>query len=136
MTSASARRAARSRSKRGSSGPRDASTCAQLCQRGERAQRAHSDAPAQARGLRPGRADALITLMVNKTALDPARKRRGRGRPKGASAGRVRERLLEAARELFLRYGYRAVASRQIRAVPGVNFAMIRYFFLVQTRVF
>src|SRR4030081_3477305 len=90
-------------------------------------------------GLRPARAGALITLMVNKTALavqpgrepppGPARKRRARGRPKGASAGRVRERLLEAAGELFLRYGYRAVSSRQIGAAAGVNFAMIRYYF-------
>ena len=78
--------------------------------------------------------------MVNKAVLavhvpgrDPppnlARKRRGRGRPKGASAGKVRERLLQAARDLFLRYGYRAVSSRQIGAAAGVNFAMIRYYF-------
>jgi AcrR family transcriptional regulator len=57
------------------------------------------------------------------------RKRRGRGRPRGGSAGNVRERLLQAARELFLRYGYRAVSSRQIGAAAGVNFAMIRYYF-------
>jgi AcrR family transcriptional regulator len=78
--------------------------------------------------------------MVNKTAPpvqvpgrepppNPVRKRRARGRPKGASAGQVRERLLQAARELFLRYGYRAVSSRQIGAAAGVNFAMIRYYF-------
>jgi AcrR family transcriptional regulator len=41
----------------------------------------------------------------------------------------VRERLLQTARELFLRYGYRAVSSRQIGAAAGVNFAMIRYYF-------
>jgi len=41
----------------------------------------------------------------------------------------VRERLLTAARELFVRYGYRAVSSRQIGAAAGVNFAMIRYYF-------
>lgn len=57
------------------------------------------------------------------------RRRRTRGRPKGASAGNVRERLLSAARTLFLRYGYRAVSSRQIGAAAGVNFAMIRYYF-------
>jgi TetR/AcrR family transcriptional regulator len=57
------------------------------------------------------------------------RRRRGPGRPKGASAGNVRERLLAAARELFLRYGYRAVSSRQIGAAAGVNFALIRYYF-------
>src|ERR1700719_3257088 len=78
--------------------------------------------------------------MVNKVAVaapPPARepphglprRRRGRGRPKGGAAGRVRERLLSAARELFLRYGYRAVSSRQIGAAAGVNFAMIRYYF-------
>jgi AcrR family transcriptional regulator len=58
-----------------------------------------------------------------------ARKRRGRGRPKGGGAGNVREQLLRAARELFLRYGYRSVSSRQIGAAAGVNFAMIRYYF-------
>jgi AcrR family transcriptional regulator len=57
------------------------------------------------------------------------RRRRSRGRPKGGSAGNVRERLLGAARELFLRYGYRAVSSRQIGAAAGVNFALIRYYF-------
>jgi AcrR family transcriptional regulator len=41
----------------------------------------------------------------------------------------VRARLLHAARDLFLRYGYRAVSSRQIGAAAGVNFAMIRYYF-------
>jgi AcrR family transcriptional regulator len=41
----------------------------------------------------------------------------------------VRERLLTAARELFLRYGYRAVSSRQISAAAGANVAMIRYYF-------
>src|ERR1700747_2614420 len=77
--------------------------------------------------------------MVNKS-LQPAapsarehgsrvRKRRGRGRPAAGSVGNVRERLLHAARELFLRYGYRAVSSRQIGAAAGVNFAMIRYYF-------
>ena len=59
----------------------------------------------------------------------PARRRRGRGRPRGAQAGEVRARLLGAARELFLRYGYRAVSSRQIGAAAGVNFALIRYYF-------
>src|SRR6516165_8808183 len=78
--------------------------------------------------------------MVNKTLQTAAgsvresiagstRKRRGRGRPRAGSAGNVRERLLHAARELFLRYGYRAVSSRQIGAAAGVNFAMIRYYF-------
>jgi TetR/AcrR family transcriptional regulator len=41
----------------------------------------------------------------------------------------VREKLLAAARDLFLRYGYRAVSSRQIAAAAGANVAMIRYYF-------
>ena len=56
-------------------------------------------------------------------------RRRGRGRPRAAGAEDIRQKLLTAARELFLRYGYRAVSSRQIGAAAGVNFAMIRYYF-------
>jgi AcrR family transcriptional regulator len=41
----------------------------------------------------------------------------------------VREALLVAARSLFLRYGFRAVSSRQIAAAAGVNPAMIHYYF-------
>jgi TetR/AcrR family transcriptional regulator len=80
--------------------------------------------------------------MVNKAAARqrPAReqnascavgqgRRRERGRPKRLESENVRERLLSAARELFLRYGYRAVSSRQIGAAAGVNSAMIRYYF-------
>src|SRR5215469_17499681 len=73
--------------------------------------------------------------MVNKvlpTAAGNAReprKRRGRGRPPADSGEDVRKKLLDAARDLFLRYGYRAVSSRQIGAAAGVNFAMIRYYF-------
>jgi AcrR family transcriptional regulator len=59
----------------------------------------------------------------------PPRKRRGRGRPSAENAEDVRKKLLDAARELFPRYGYRAVSSRQIGAAAGVNFAMIRYYF-------
>ncbi len=58
-----------------------------------------------------------------------ARKRRGRGRPSAESAEDVRKKLLDAARDLFPRYGYRGVSSRQIGAAAGVNFAMIRYYF-------
>jgi AcrR family transcriptional regulator len=69
------------------------------------------------------------TVSAREPAGSGARKRRARGRPRAGSAGNVRERLLQAARELFLRYGYRAVSSRQIGAAAGVNFAMIRYYF-------
>src|SRR5881398_702895 len=155
MPMVSARLAARSRRNRGNSGPKDVSTRGPLCQCTLHAPCAH---PAFARArtlcrgvlwyLRGGRVGALILLMINKVAAslatpprpaasrlerEPApsapRRRRGRGRPKGGSAGNVRERLLAAARELFLRYGYRAVSSRQIGAAAGVNFALIRYYF-------
>jgi TetR/AcrR family transcriptional regulator len=66
---------------------------------------------------------------VSGSAAVLPRKRRGRGRPRAANAEDVREKLLSAARELFPRYGYRAVSSRQIGAAAGVNFAMIRYYF-------
>jgi AcrR family transcriptional regulator len=59
----------------------------------------------------------------------PPRKRRSRGRPRNGNAEDLREALLAAARERFLRYGYRAVSSRQIAAAAGVNVAMIRYYF-------
>jgi TetR/AcrR family transcriptional regulator len=76
--------------------------------------------------------------MVNKSSATPApargpgaaaRKRRARGRPKTTGAEDVRDALLNAARELFLRYGYRSVSSRQIAAAAGANVAMIRYYF-------
>jgi TetR/AcrR family transcriptional regulator len=57
------------------------------------------------------------------------RKRRGRGRPAAGDAEDVRKKLLDAAKDLFPRYGYRGVSSRQIGAAAGVNFAMIRYYF-------
>jgi TetR/AcrR family transcriptional regulator len=58
-----------------------------------------------------------------------SRRRRARGRPRGTQSEDVREKLLGAARDLFLRYGYRAVSSRQIAAAAGANVAMIRYYF-------
>jgi TetR/AcrR family transcriptional regulator len=59
----------------------------------------------------------------------PARRRRARGRPKSTASDDVRDKLLNAARDLFLRYGYRAVSSRQIATAAGANVAMIRYYF-------
>ena len=57
------------------------------------------------------------------------RRRRSRGRPRGAQTEDVRNKLLTTARDLFLRYGYRSVSSRQIAAAAGANVAMIRYYF-------
>lgn len=51
------------------------------------------------------------------------------GRPPTAEDTQVREALLTAARNLFLRYGFRAVSSRQVAAAAGVNPAMIHYYF-------
>ena len=51
------------------------------------------------------------------------------GRPPQTAESQVREALLEAARTLFLRYGFRAVSSRQVAATAGVNPAMIHYYF-------
>jgi TetR/AcrR family transcriptional regulator len=51
------------------------------------------------------------------------------GRPRGGDDPEVRDALLEAARTLFLRHGFRAVSSRQIAAAARVNPAMIHYYF-------
>jgi len=67
--------------------------------------------------------------MVNKTEPMVPRRRRPPGRPKSAASDDVREKLLSAARELFFRYGYRTVSSRQIAMAAGANVAMIRYYF-------
>jgi TetR/AcrR family transcriptional regulator len=67
--------------------------------------------------------------MVNKTSAAVRARRRSRGRPRSENSEDVRERLLNAARDLFLRYGYRAVSSRQIATAAGANVAMIRYYF-------
>jgi TetR/AcrR family transcriptional regulator len=57
------------------------------------------------------------------------RRRRARGRPRSGATDDVREKLLASARDLFLRYGYRSVSSRQIATAAGANVAMIRYYF-------
>lgn len=54
---------------------------------------------------------------------------RAPGRPRAQAADDVRAQLLAAARELFLKYGYRAVSSRQVAAAAGANPAMIHYYF-------
>jgi TetR/AcrR family transcriptional regulator len=79
----------------------------------------------------PAHPPALQQSAMIPTAIVPTapRRRRGRGRPTAENAEDVRKKLLDAARELFPRYGYRGVSSRQIGAAAGVNFAMIRYYF-------
>jgi AcrR family transcriptional regulator len=67
-------------------------------------------------------------------AVKPARgakspARRPRGRPAAAPERDLRADLLGAARELFLRYGYRAVSARQVAAQAGANPAMVHYYF-------
>ena len=51
------------------------------------------------------------------------------GRPSARTAQDVRGQLIAAARDLFLKYGYRAVSSRQVAAAAGANPAMIHYYF-------
>src|SRR5262245_12801939 len=67
--------------------------------------------------------------MVNKASPKPSARRRTRGRPKSSASDDVRDKLQTAARELFLKYGYRAVSSRQIATAAHANVAMIRYYF-------
>ena len=51
------------------------------------------------------------------------------GRPAGARNEQVKNRLLEAARQLFLSYDYQGVSVRQIAELAGVNPAMVNYYF-------
>jgi AcrR family transcriptional regulator len=66
----------------------------------------------------------VILRMSNKSV-----RARSRGRPKGEARTVVRTQLLSSARELFMRYGFRAVSARQIATHAGVNSAMVRYYF-------
>jgi AcrR family transcriptional regulator len=54
---------------------------------------------------------------------------RPRGRPRKATAPDARALLLGCARELFVKYGYRAVSGRQIAKRAGVNPALVSYYF-------
>jgi AcrR family transcriptional regulator len=56
-------------------------------------------------------------------------RRAPRGRPAHHRRRDVRAALISAARGLFLRYGYRAVSSRQIAARARVDPAMVQYYF-------
>jgi TetR/AcrR family transcriptional regulator len=59
----------------------------------------------------------------------PAKKRRRPGRPRRTAPAEGRAALLSAARELFLRHGYRAVSARQIALRAGVDPALLVYHF-------
>jgi TetR/AcrR family transcriptional regulator len=54
---------------------------------------------------------------------------RNPGRPAAQSAADVRAALLEAARKLFLKHGFKKVSSRQIAAAAHTTPAMIHYYF-------
>jgi len=54
---------------------------------------------------------------------------RARGRPAKGSGLDARAALLAAARELFVRYGYRAVSARQIARLAGVDPSLLAYHF-------
>src|SRR3984957_19008541 len=71
-----------------------------------------------------GRSAAVGPSAAVGTFMPPAsRKRRGRGRPSAENAEDVRKKLLDAARDLFPRYGYRGVSSRRIGGGAGGDFA-------------
>lgn len=73
---------------------------------------------------------AAKTVRAAKTPrAGPSPRRRARGRPAAATERDLRGDLLAAARELFLRYGYRAVSARQVAAKAEANPAMVHYYF-------
>lgn len=49
--------------------------------------------------------------------------------PRRRDAGATRSRLLEAARELFLAYGYSAIGLREVAAKAGVDVTLVRRYF-------
>lgn len=51
------------------------------------------------------------------------------GRPAGRDTEKVREALLQAAREHFTTREFKAVSLREIAATAGVNGAMVNYYF-------
>ena len=57
------------------------------------------------------------------------RKRNNLGRPTGKDSERVRDHLLDAAREHFLSREFKAVSIRRIAETAGVNGAMVNYYF-------
>ncbi|MEX3071500.1 TetR/AcrR family transcriptional regulator [Vibrio alginolyticus] len=50
------------------------------------------------------------------------------GRPKGGESD-ARQRLIDAARQLFIRLSYEKVSTRLVAERAGVNIALIRYYF-------
>ena len=60
---------------------------------------------------------------------------RRRGRPAAAADGEMRERLLDAATELFAEKGIAAVSMSGIAAHVGVTSAMLHYYFKTRERL-
>lgn len=75
----------------------------------------------------PGCCRRIIQRMKNMRTATPARRRPGRPRRELESDGRAA--LLAAARDLFLRHGYRAVSARQVSQRAGVDPALLVYHF-------
>ena len=57
------------------------------------------------------------------------KQKRSLGRPVGRDSAQVKQQLLDAARQLFLSYEFKAVSVRQIADIAGVNGAMVNYYF-------
>ncbi|MBL4819671.1 MAG: TetR/AcrR family transcriptional regulator, partial [Gammaproteobacteria bacterium] len=51
------------------------------------------------------------------------------GRPIGGDSEKVKQKLLDAARQLFISCEFKAVSVRQIAKSAGVNGAMVNYYF-------
>jgi AcrR family transcriptional regulator len=58
------------------------------------------------------------------------------GSPPRRDATATRARLLQAARELFLRHGFRATGLRQVAARAGVDVALVRRYFGSKEQLF
>src|SRR5687767_3710331 len=75
----------------------------------------------------------IFKRMFNMRPMQRARGKRARprsvGRPSAQAEADVREALIVAAKELFLKYGFKKVTARQIAAAAGTTPAMIHYYF-------
>jgi AcrR family transcriptional regulator len=56
--------------------------------------------------------------------------------PRRRDAGATRTRLLDAARELFLGYGYSAIGLREVAAKAGADVTLVRRYFGSKQRLF
>ncbi|MFT4569446.1 MAG: TetR/AcrR family transcriptional regulator [Hyphomicrobiaceae bacterium] len=65
----------------------------------------------------------------NDKMVDPQAPRRGAGRPRGATADRTREEILEGALEAFADAGYEAMSVRELARRVGVSHNLVHHHF-------